>query len=397
MGGMASESNARQAVLPRVSFGTARLWGASSGRIASARLTCLFFCLVMLGLCSAVLAQGPASNVILVTLDGLRPEEVFGGADERLFLADLGVKDAAEAKEQYGGETPEVRRRKLMPFLWDRIDREKGWIAGDVEQDSLVQVSNGRYFSYPGYSEILCGFPDDKIDSNDKKNNENRTVLEYLNDSPEYIGFVEAYCSWDVFPYIINSDRSGIPVNAGWAPLQTGEPRRLALLNRVADNIVHEWDGVRYDVFTAAGAIESMMTNQPKVLYVALGETDDWAHAGRYDRYLLAAQQNDRMLRELWLASNSIKEYRQKTIFIVTTDHGRGDGREGWKNHSSKLPGSERVWIAAYGAGLGRTGMDRGGSYTQAQVAATVAGFVGFDLQAQNERVAPPLPIIKTP
>lgn len=339
---------------------------------------------------------GQAENVILITLDGLRTEEVFGGADERLMLPDLGVKDKDACIAEYGGETAEQRRRKLLPFIWNRVEKDKAWIAGDVQLDSECVVTNGKYFSYPGYSELLCGFADDRIDSNAKKNNENTTVLEFLNDQPELIGSVNAFCSWDVFPYIINEDRSGIVVNAGWMPLTVGDPSRLDVLNNAADNLFHEWAGVRYDVFTASGAMECMKADLPRVLYISLGETDDWAHAGRYDRYLLTARQNDNLIKQIWLQAQRLNQYRDKTAFVITTDHGRGDGREGWKNHGKHLPGSEHIWIAAFGAGVSKSGLDRGGEFTQSQIAATVAKLMGYNFAETNDKVAKPLPIYES-
>ena len=340
---------------------------------------------------SAIFAQ--AENVILITLDGLRPEEVFGGADERLMLPNLGVKDKNACIAEYGGETGEVCRRKLLPFLWSRVEKGKAWIAGDVQLGSECLVTNGKYFSYPGYNELLCGFADDRINSNAKKNNENRTVLEFLNDQPELIGSVNAFCSWDVFPYIINQGRSGIVVNAGWMPLTVGDPNRLDVLNNAADNLFHEWEGVRYDVFTASGAMECMKSDLPRVLYVSLGETDDWAHAGRYDRYLLTARQNDNLIKQIWLQAQSLKQYRDKTAFVITTDHGRGDGREGWKDHGKHLPGSEYIWIAAFGAGVSKSGIDKGGEFKQSQIAATLAKLIGYDFHETDDKVAKPLPI----
>lgn len=343
--------------------------------------------------------EGPATisllceNVVLISLDGLRREEVFTGVDERLLLPDLGVKDLGAYETRYVRDTPEERRQCLLPFLWEHV-AEGAWIAGNPEQDSTVQVNNGRYFSYPGYNEILTGFADPKIDSNAKQYNENVTVLEYLQQQPDLAGSVAAYCSWDVFPFIINDRRSGIAVNAGWMPLTVGHPERLAALNFAAENLFHEWQGVRYDVFTASGALEAMRAVQPRVLYVSLGETDDWAHAGRYDRYLDSAQQNDLFIQRLWDAAQELEAYRGTTAFIITTDHGRGDGREGWKNHGDKLPGSEFIWIAAFGAGISTAGEDRGGSYQQAQIAATVAQLLGHNFAASDPRIAPALPIV---
>jgi hypothetical protein len=128
-------------------------------------------------------AQSPArfENVVLITLDGLRPEEVFTGADRRLMTSDNGVKNPADLLEKFWREDAIERREILLPFVWQQCQSPQGWIAGDLERDSLVTVTNGLYFSYPGYNEILTGAPDPRVNSNDKKYNENVTVLEWLN------------------------------------------------------------------------------------------------------------------------------------------------------------------------------------------------------------------------
>lgn len=353
-----------------------------------------FLCLTL----SPAIATGQqqqiaAENVVLITLDGLRSEEVFRGADTRLITRENGVKDPEECKKLYWREDVIERRKLLMPFLWQQSEG-RGWIAGDPDGDSLVQVTNGLYFSYPGYNELLSGFADPWVNSNDKRYNRNETVLEWLNRQPGFEGRVAAYGSWDVFPFIINNQRSGIPVNAGWQKLTVGDPTRLESLNFVAEQLFHEFEGVRYDALTTLGAVEEIMIHRPRVLFVGLGETDDWAHAGKYERYLLTAQQNDQFLKKLWDTTQSIDQYRDKTLFLVTSDHGRGDGREGWKNHSVLLNGSERIWIAAFGAGLCRQGIDAGGRFEQAQVAATVARALGFDFPAVKEAIKPALPIL---
>ena len=348
-------------------------------------------------LANHVLAQetGRAQNVVLITLDGLRGEEVFGGADQRLMIKENGVEKPDELKAIYWAEEREKRRQILMPFLWGKCQDGSAWIAGDLESESLVAVTNGFFFSYPGYNEILSGFPDPAVNSNDKKYNLNTTVLEWLNKKTAYAGKVAAYGSWDVFPYIINDQRSKIPVNAGWQPFRVGNPDKVEVLNLVSKQLFHQWDGVRYDVLTASGAIEELKTNKPRVLFVSFGETDDWAHAGKYDKYLLTSQQNDTFIRQLWETVQSLPSHKDKTAFVITSDHGRGDGREGWKNHGDKLPGSERTWVAAFGAGVSRSGVDKGGKYEQAQAAATVAALLGEDFTAFKPSVRPPLPISK--
>src|SRR5690554_535534 len=162
---------------------------------------------------SAIAQQ--TENVVLITLDGLRWQELYGGADS-LLVDDSGyVGDPEALTREFWDVDPLKRREVLMPFFWNTI-ASKGQLYGNRWQGNKVDCSNGMWFSYPGYNEILSGFADDeRISSNAKTNNPNVTVLEFLNNQPAFKGRVAAFGSWDVFPYIINRDRSGIPVNAG--------------------------------------------------------------------------------------------------------------------------------------------------------------------------------------
>src|SRR5262249_6533802 len=148
-------------------------------------------------------------------------------------------------------------------------------------------------FSYPGYSEALCGFPDPRIDSNDKKPNPNENVVEWLSRKSAFKGQAAAFGAWDVFPYIFNVERSGLLVNAGYDPF-TALPgstviESLNLLKRETDVL----DGEALDAFTFHTALEYFKVKKPRVLFLSLGETDEWAHAGRYDLYLRAAHRFD--------------------------------------------------------------------------------------------------------
>ncbi len=338
-------------------------------------------------------AERKTENVILITIDGLRFQELFGGVDRKLLDRDAGgVSDVGGAERRYWRETSNQRRKVLLPFFWNVVAR-RGQVFGDPSRDSVTRVTNGRYFSYPGYNEILTGAADERIDSNDKRPNANVTVLEWLHRKPGFQGRVGAFCSWDVFPYIINQQRSGVYVNAGWQELRhASTPSMLAALNLAAKELPHYWSGVRYDLFTFEGAMGYLRTEKPRLLYVAFGETDDWAHAGRYDLYLDAASRTDDYVRRLWMAAESMPDYAGKTSLVITTDHGRGDTRDGWKNHSADLPGSEFVWIAVMGPDTPSMGVRKGVVTTQGQVAATVAQLLGYDFAQEDDRIAQPLP-----
>jgi hypothetical protein len=343
-----------------------------------------------------------SQNVVLVTIDGLRWQEVFGGADERLISDDGGVKDVPAAKQRFLRENRKANRETLMPFFWSVIAAQ-GVVYGDPEHRSTAVLSNTLHFSYPGYSELLTGFFDPRIDSNAKKYNENITVLEWFNQKPEFNGRVAAFCSWDVFPYIINDRRSGVVVNAGWQPTATlldpndeavaAARQQLVQLDQLAEQVPRVWPGVRFDYFTFKAAETYFKAMRPRVLYLSLGEVDDWAHEGRYDLYLDSAQRSDRSIGELWETIQSIPQYKDRTTLIVTTDHGRGEGRNEWKSHSSSIPGCEAIWIAMIGPGIDpHQAIDS--SVTQSQVASTVAACLGYDFQRDFPQAAAPLPAV---
>ena len=333
-------------------------------------------------------------NVILVTNDGLRWQEVFSGCDETLLNREQGggVRDVPALKARFWRDTPEMRREALLPFFWKTI-AVRGQVFGDPEHNSRTRVTNGRNFSYPGYNEILTGHADEKIDSNDKKNNHNVTVLEWLHGRPGYDGRVAAFCSWDVFPYIINSQRSRIPVNAGWTPFDVGpNPVRLAALNDVIRDSTHFWDNVRDDGLTFHGAVEYIKAKRPRLLYISFGETDDWAHEGRYDLVLDSARRTDGFIERLWELLQSMPEYAGKTSLVLTTDHGRGDTRVEWKSHGKDIAGSDRIWIAVMGPDTPAKGCRSDLDVTQSQVAATVAELLGEDYHKAVPNSGAPLP-----
>ena len=101
---------------------------------------------------------------------------------------------------------------------------------------------------------------------------------------------------------------------------------------------------MRYDYFTYCGAAECLKHDKPRVLYISFGETDDWAHARRYDLYLDSARRTDEYIQRLWELVQSMPEYAGKTSFVLTTDHGRGETTENWISHGDEHPGSDLMW-----------------------------------------------------
>jgi hypothetical protein len=340
------------------------------------------------------LAQPPrkTDHVLVVTFDGFRWQDFFSGADETLLDAKTGgVKDVDALKKRFWRDTPTERREVLLPFLWGTVAKE-GQIFGDATKKSACRLTNGLKFSYPGYSEMFCGFGDERIASNAKKDNPNLSVLEFLDGRPGFKGKVAAFTTWDVFPYIFRAKQNGLLVQAGWAPIKD-EPLSEAQkkVNDELASVKRLWPDCSFDNTTMIAAQEHLRRHRPRVLYVSLGETDEWGHGRRYDNYLDSAQKSDRFLADLWKTVQADPEYRGKTALVVLTDHGRGPTRADWTSHAKGIPTAEFLWIAILGPDIPALGVRENLETTQSQVAATLAELVGEDFRAAAPKSAAPL------
>jgi len=332
-------------------------------------------------------AQVAAPRLVLITLDGARVEEIFGGLDAAALRSTLRQNQKLEeqpAYQRFWAATAEQRREKLMPFFWGTLMREHGSIAGNVRVGSSVTLTNRHRFSFPGYAEILLGEAhDDVIKSNDPVRIPFVTVLEELKRSlgvPQ--SGVAAFTSWDVFSAIVEHEEGALTVNDGFRTFDhdDAEVRRLSALQFQTPT---PWDQVRHDIYTFRFAMAHLRTARPRVLYLALGETDDWAHDGRYDRVLDAYARSDQYLRELWTWLQSDDEYRGRTHILLTTDHGRGRTENDWRNHGADVEGAQDVWVAFVSPEMARRGEWRQHQAVKSnQIAATVAGWMGLDWTA---------------
>jgi hypothetical protein len=347
--------------------------------------------------CAAPNQPLPASqdNVILVTLDGARTQEVFGGLDLEVFKSTLKAGARPEDEpiyRRFWAESREERRRKLMPFFWQLVT-EQGSIAGDRELGSVVTLTNKLWFSYPGYSEILVGEAhDDRITSNDPIRNPFPTVLETvrtrLNLAPARVA---TFASWSVFNAIVEHSEGALLVNAGVEPLASADAEAKAV-DRLQQEVPTPWDGTRFDAFTFRLAMSHLTAARPRLLYLAFDETDDWAHDGRYDRVLDAYSRTDDFLKELWTWIERDPAYRGRTHLLITTDHGRGRLPADWRNHGVRAPGSEDVWIALVSPAMSQRGPWRGGpALSTNQIAATLASWLGVDWNAEHPSAGKPI------
>ena len=156
-------------------------------------------------------------NIILVTADGLRWQDLFHGIDpllarEKSVSMDPSSKDADARRARF------VTRESLAPFFWRTI-------AENAVVLNNVNVTNAYRVSYPGYSEILTGrASDDIITGNIDVQQPNENILEFLKRKlslPK--DRVALFSSWDHFQ-----------VHRGTHPWLHRHQRRLSGFARLA-------------------------------------------------------------------------------------------------------------------------------------------------------------------
>ena len=324
-----------------------------------------------------------SKHIFIITADGLRWQEVFGGASPDILGNPEYVKDTTLLKSLYGDSTPELRRKKLMPFFWNLI-AENGQLYGNRQFGNKVNVKNFFKISYPGYNEILTGYADPIFIPNIPLNNRSINILEYFNKKSDYSGEVVAFSSWNIFPFILNEKRNRLPINSGYG---MSSKDRMGTEDELIDELekqVHPKTSTRHDMLTYFSAREYISREHPKIVLLSLGETDEFAHQRRYDLYLQQATAFDKMIAELWYAVQTDPFYKDNTTFIITTDHGRGERADTWSGHGVFTRGSGETWFAILGPGIRAMGeLKSAGQIWQKQLASTIAMLIG-------ERFDPP-------
>jgi Metalloenzyme superfamily len=324
------------------------------------------------------------SNIFIITIDGYRWQELFNGADSSIVANKKYTADAETIESMYGGISTIERRKKLMPFMWNVV-AAKGQLHGNRNYDNNVNVSNPYAISYAGYSEMFTGRVDISIASNRKNINSTKNIFEYLNSKESYKGKIAIFTSWDVFPFILNEKKSGIEINSGYENVQEENSYAQQALNIVQSDIIENKEHTRQDMLTFIAAKEYLQQHKPKVFYLSLGETDEYAHKGNYDMYLQKANETDKIISQLWHFVQTTEEYKYNTTFIITTDHGRGKTQNSWTSHGTFTVGSSQTWLALLGKNIAPLGEVKAeGQLFQKQLAQTIATLLGEEFGEQK-------------
>lgn len=239
-------------------------------------------------------------NVVLVTFDGLRWQELFEGADPVL------TRDGAPVFERFWSE--------LAP---------RGRVYGDPRNGEELRVATASNASLPGYMSIY-GETAQGCLTNHCGTITVPTFVDRLHDELQLAPKeVEVQSSWSKLLLAVTSRDDVVSMHLpGAVPLPPGA---------AVD------DAFDFDRGTAVAALDAMSTRKPRFLHLAFLDSDRYAHQGDYARYLSVLRAYDRLLVEI---SQRLDE---KTALVVTTDHGRGVWDQ-WSEHGPQVPASARVW-----------------------------------------------------
>ena len=174
-------------------------------------------------------------------------------------------------------------------------------------------------------------------------------------------------------------------VYSGYDSVEEKGNFNVHIFNKAQENLVEEKTGIRLDILTFIAATEYIKANKPKVVFIGLGECDEDAHNGQYDKYLQHLNEADKMIQQLWYYIQSTSEYKNTTTLIITTDHGRGKRGDKWREHDSVVKGSGDAWLAVMGPDIKPEGeMQIPQQLYQKQIASTIAMLLGYNFTGNH-------------
>lgn len=307
-------------------------------------------------------------NVIIVTIDGVRWQEVFGGVDEQL------ARSAGMSKCEV------LAGRELMPNL-HRHFVDRGVVVGAPGYGQM-EASGPNFMSLPGYEEIFTGRTS-SCTSNFCDHIAQATLLDELHAEAQLApAELAVITSWRTIERAAALDDRTITVSAG---RNGGATRDHVRVNAAASQLLDEasgtsaypgWLDYRPDRYTGAMALQYLAAERPRFLFIGLGDTDEYAHRGNYRGYLDALKAADRFVGRLMDTLATLDDYGAETTVIVTTDHGRAANFTG---HGGDAPESRRVWMFVAGGAVPARGFaDTDRVVRLADIAPTIRRWMGL-------------------
>lgn len=258
----------------------------------------------------------PPPNVIIITIDGVRWQDIFSGKDPS--------GNAINSEKNY----PNL-------YFWFI---KNGITFGNFSE---VRVSGPAHISLPGYLEIMRGYPTLDCLSNECDKNIKPTLVNQFNSSA-------VFSSWETIDHVVDNT----PVMSTGRNYTNDKYNALKLIHNKNYPVVWDNENYRPDYYTVEAVYNYLENNKPEFLWVSLGDTDEYAHAGNYDGYVYSLKFADHFIGQ-FISKIRKTEYGKNAVIIVTVDHGRSND---WRSHGWD-PESARTWIMINGKSIPPLGM----------------------------------------
>jgi hypothetical protein len=266
------------------------------------------------------------ANVILLTLDGVRWEEVFKGVDPGQSMDSEGTHS------------------RIFDYLTGTLTQQ-GPLIGNKEKGERVTVSNPAQNSLPAYQSIMAGATQPCTSNACGRIHVETFPERILQDLQLKKEEVATFASWEKIANAVEHVEGTTLVNAGIQPLANpSSDAETDKVNREQAAEKPSWSSARLDKFTFAHALHYLKARKPRFLFISLNDSDEWGHKGDYTKYVQTLRQHDEWIKELVATIDGLGEYGKHTSLIITTDHGRGVGND-WNEHGSGYANSGSIWL----------------------------------------------------
>ena len=280
------------------------------------------------------------SPVVLITVDGVRWQDVYSSVDESLGFG-----------------------AGYMPVLRDLV-ANKGAMLG-APGFGRMDASGPNFVSMPGYTEIFTGRVPTCRD-NDCGRPDQPTFLE---DLASRGAKVAVFASWEKVGQAVAHTAPTFFVSAGRPEGDTQSP-------------FPGGGAYRPDTSTMEQSLTYLEESQPDVLVISLGDTDEYAHHNDLPGYSYALTRVDAFIGRINATLATMGERGAMTHLFVTTDHGRA---RGFRDHGGSYPESGRVWLAAMGPRIASRGFVPTRNHHLRDLAATIVAISTKDEASGND------------
>lgn len=323
------------------------------------RFAPLFITLSALLVAALSHAQSSSSRLVLITLDGVRWQDVVG--PNALSLPNLA-----------------------------RLVAGDGLLLGGSGRE--VHLQNASRVSLPGYRELFTGRVDPGCSSNRCSPLEMETLFDHA--ARKEGAQVAVVASWEGLRHATSASahpaffRSAGRRDPESPVLARHLPSVGALIDR-GDRATPApgHDDYRPDAFTTAIALEVLERLQPDLLLVGLGDTDEWAHRRDRRRYGVALERADEFLGAVMAMVDEQDGCppphdgrpctSRRTTIVVTTDHGRSAR---FHDHGGAREAG-RIWLGMRGPRFSAAAPVPG-AVAATDLAPTLAVVLGLDATA---------------